>query len=114
MKLTRHRRGHAELITDARPSLDEQLAYRRRRYILTMAVRVVCLILAGVFYQIMWLALSLAVGAVILPWIAVVMANDRLPVESRRANRYAGSEERALPEANERGLPEGPGRTIDE
>ena len=68
------------LITAAEPSLDEQHAARKKRYAITMAVRAVAITLAAVTYQYaLWLALLLAVLGVVLPWIAVVMANDRPP-----------------------------------
>jgi hypothetical protein len=68
------------LITAAEPSLAEQHAARKKRYAITMAVRAVAITLAAVFYQsALWLAIILAVLGVVLPWIAVVMANDRPP-----------------------------------
>jgi hypothetical protein len=76
------------LITEAQPSLVEQQAARKRRYALTMGVRAVCLVLAAVFYQIVWLMLILAVLGTVLPWIAVVMANDGPPKKRVDAHRY--------------------------
>ena len=67
------------LITEAEPSLDDQHAARKKRYAITMAVRGVCVVLAAVFYQTVWLMLIFAVLGTVLPWIAVVMANDRPP-----------------------------------
>ena len=68
------------LITEAEPSLDEQHAARKKRYAITMGVRVVAITLAAVFYQsALWLAILLAVLGTVLPWFAVVMANDRPP-----------------------------------
>ena len=76
------------LITAAEPSLDEQHAARKKRYAITMAVRAVSLVLAAVFYQILWLALIFAVLGTVLPWIAVMMANDRPPKKKLDVNRY--------------------------
>ena len=68
------------LITEAEPSLDEQHAARKKRYAITMGVRAVAITLAAVLYQYaLWLAILLAVLGTVLPWIAVVMANDRPP-----------------------------------
>lgn len=67
------------LITEAAPSLSEQHAARKRRYAITMAVRGVCVLLAAVFYQTLWLMLLFAVLGTVLPWVAVIMANDRPP-----------------------------------
>ncbi len=76
------------LITDAEPSLVDQHAARKRRYVLTMAVRGISLVLAAVFYQTVWLMVIFAVLGTILPWIAVVMANDRPPKKRIDPNRY--------------------------
>ena len=67
------------LITEAEPSLLDQHAARKKRYAITMAVRAVAITLAAVFYQTVWLMIILAVLGTVLPWIAVVMANDRPP-----------------------------------
>ena len=85
----RSRRPEPVLITEAAPSLSEQHAARKRRYVLTMAVRAVSLVLAAVFYQILWLALIFAVLGTVLPWVAVMMANDRPPKKKLDVNRYS-------------------------
>lgn len=84
----RDRSGDPVLITEAAPSYDDELAARKRKYILTMGMRFPCLVLAGVFYQTWWLALALLVLSIPLPWIAVLMANDRPPRKSEEVNRY--------------------------
>jgi hypothetical protein len=76
-------------ITDARPSRADELRYRERRYILMMSIRALCLIGATVIVTahvpLAWLwAPALVVGALILPWLAVILANDRAPKNSRR------------------------------
>ena len=76
------------LITEAAPSLAEQHAARKKRYALTMGIRAVCLIFAAVFYQIVWLMLILAVLGTVLPWIAVIMANDGPPKKKLFAHHY--------------------------
>nr|WP_040925648.1 DUF3099 domain-containing protein [Saccharomonospora marina] len=78
----------AVLITEAAPSHDDQLAARKRKYALMMGMRFPFLILAGVFYQTWWLALALIVLSVPLPWIAVLVANDRPPRRSENVSRY--------------------------
>ncbi len=67
------------LITAAEPSYAEQYAVRRRKYAILMGARIPCLALAGVFYQTWWLALTFVVLSVPLPWMAVLIANDRGP-----------------------------------
>jgi Protein of unknown function (DUF3099) len=75
------------LITAAEPSYAEQYAIRRRKYAILMAARIPCLVLAGVFYQTWWLALTFVMLSVPLPWMAVLIANDRTPRKTERVNR---------------------------
>jgi hypothetical protein len=76
------------LITEAAPSYEEQHAARRRKYAIMMALRLPLLIGALLCYQIWWLALTLAVLSVPLPWMAVLIANDRPPRKAEKVNRY--------------------------
>ena len=92
----RSRRPEPVLITEARPSLAEQHAARKKRYALTMGIRAICLILAAVFYQIVWLMLILAFLGTVLPWIAVVMANDGPPKKRVDPHRYTHRPDREL------------------
>ena len=92
----RSRRPEPVLITEAQPSQAEQHAARKRRYALTMAVRAVSLVLAAVFYQTVWLMLIFAILGTVLPWIAVIMANDRPPKKRLKVNHYDARPERAL------------------
>ena len=84
----RQRRPEPVLITEAEPSLAEQHAARKKRYAITMAVRGVCLVLAAVFYQVVWLMALFAILGTVLPWIAVMQANDRPPKKRQPVNRY--------------------------
>ncbi|MCP2254674.1 Protein of unknown function (DUF3099) [Prauserella aidingensis] len=84
----RDRSDDPVLITEAAPSHDDELAARKRKYVLTMGMRFPCLVLAGVFYQTWWLALALLVLSIPLPWIAVLVANDRPPRKTEEVNRY--------------------------
>ncbi len=79
------------LITEAAPSYAEQYAQRRRKYAVLMGARIPCLLLALVFYEIWWLALAFIVLSVPLPWIAVLIANDRPPRKAENTNRYRRS-----------------------
>jgi hypothetical protein len=106
------------LITDARPSQDDQLRSRQVRYLVMMSIRAACLIvgaiLVGVDAPLLWLWLPIcAVGMVLIPWLAVLIANDR-PVkdEHRLASRFHRSRAVDVPP---RALPAEPPtqRTID-
>ncbi len=83
------RSGEPVLITAAEPSLDEQHAARKKRYAITMAIRAVSLVLAALTYQYsIWLMAVFAVLGTVLPWVAVVMANDGPPKKKLDVNRY--------------------------
>ena len=76
------------LITDAARSYEEELAVRKRRYKIMMGMRIPFMILAAACYQIPWLAVALLVLSIPLPWMAVLIANDRLPKKVEKTNRY--------------------------
>jgi hypothetical protein len=92
----RPRRPEPVLITEAQPSLAEQHAARKKRYAITMAIRAVCVILAATFYHVIWLMLIFAVLGTVLPWIAVIMANDGPPKKRVDPNRYTPRPDRQL------------------
>lgn len=89
-------RDEPVLITEARISPAEEHAARKKRYALTMLVRGVALVLAAVFYQTVWLMLILAFLGTVLPWVAVIMANDRPPKKKQHAHRYVAGPDRQL------------------
>ncbi len=76
------------LITDAQVSYEDELAVRKRRYKVMMGLRIPCMIAAAACYQIPWLAVTLLVISIPLPWMAVLVANDRLPRKAEKPNRY--------------------------
>lgn len=62
-------------ITDAQPSLSEDIGRRERRYLIQMGIRTICLILAVVVDAPWPIRALLVAGAVFLPYIAVIGAN---------------------------------------
>jgi DUF3099 family protein len=76
------------LITEAAPSFDDEHAARKRKYMVMMGLRFPCLILAGVFYHTWWLALLFVVLSIPLPWVAVLIANDRPPRKAEQVSRF--------------------------
>jgi bacteriorhodopsin len=60
-------------ITGAQVSLTQDQRARTRRYLISMAIRTICFI--GAILASGWLRWTLVVGAVVLPYVAVVMAN---------------------------------------
>jgi len=89
------------LITDAARSYEEEFSTRRRRYSIMMAMRVPCLVLAACFYHTPWLAATLILLSVPLPWMAVLIANDRLPIKASKFRRYRDESEAKQLEARE-------------
>jgi Protein of unknown function (DUF3099) len=86
----------AVLITAAAPSGDDQYAARKRKYITMMLMRIPCLILAGIFaQQVWWLAVIFVVISIPLPWIAVLIANDRPARKKEHVHRFRGTPDTA-------------------
>jgi hypothetical protein len=84
-------KGRPVLITAAEPSYEEQHRARVRKYLTLMAFRIPALILAALAYG-AWhngLISLLIVGASVpLPWMAVLIANDRPPRRSDEPRRF--------------------------
>lgn len=117
MKLSRHHAEEPVLITAAEPSLDEQYLARRRKYVIMMSIRVVCLVLAAAFYHIKIVMALFAVAAVALPWMAVLIANDRPAKRGLAINRFHGkapdTHQVAAPERTELPPAVGDSRVVD-
>ncbi|WP_029137873.1 DUF3099 domain-containing protein [Nakamurella lactea] len=90
-------RGHQPtLITEAELSYADQFKIRRRRYVIMMAMRVPFLIAAAATYHTPWLAITLICVSIPLPWMAVLVANDRPARKQRYVRRGTLNTERAL------------------
>lgn len=72
--MAREHKSAAVRITTAAESPAAEQAGRQRRYLMAMAVRTACF-LGAVFVGPGWLRWVLFAGAVVLPYVAVVMAN---------------------------------------
>ena len=71
-----------------RRSHTEDIAIRQRRYVMTQSLRIVCVILAVVLpVALVWKGVFM-VGAVMLPWFGVVMANAG-PTVGRRRRKHS-------------------------
>ncbi len=72
--MTRDQQGDAVRITTAASSRNDDIATRQRRYVISMSIRTLCFIGAVVVGPgvLRWV---LVAGAVLLPYVAVVMAN---------------------------------------
>ena len=71
----RRRQPTAVRITTAGTSRAEEIAGRQRRYVISMTIRTLCFIGAVVVGD-NWLRWVLIAGAVLLPYVAVVLANN--------------------------------------
>jgi hypothetical protein len=79
------------LITEAAPSYEEEYAARKRKYLTMMLLRLPCLVAAGITHDTWWLALGFVLLSIPLPWIAVLIANDRPARKAEQVNRYQRS-----------------------
>ncbi|MEV7009037.1 DUF3099 domain-containing protein [Streptosporangium sp. NPDC051022] len=62
-------------MTDAQPSLSEDIGKREKNYLIKMGIRLVCLILAFTVPAPLPVRLLLFAGAIFLPYVAVIGAN---------------------------------------
>ncbi|MEH0109875.1 DUF3099 domain-containing protein [Tersicoccus sp. MR15.9] len=93
-------------ITDAQQSHSSDMNGRMIRYATSMGIRLVCIVLAFVLDG--WLRWVMIAGAVILPWIAVVIANAGGTVDVSNSNQST------VTEPPRPALTRGPDRVEDE
>lgn len=105
--------GRPVLITRAAPAYEEQHRQRVRKYLTLMSFRIPALILAAVAYGI-WhnglISLAILVASIPLPWMAVLIANDRPPRRAEEPRRYDAQQRAALFPTAERAALERPGQ----
>lgn len=105
----RSRADEPMLITSAPESNDDEYDRRRKKYAIMMSLRAICVIAAATTYQVsIVLSLAFIVGGMVLPWCAVIIANDG-PAKKRAPKptyRPGLGTERALTSGDD-------GRTID-
>jgi hypothetical protein len=89
--------GRPVLITTAAPSYEVEHRARVRKYLTLMAFRVPALILAALAYG-AWhnglISLLIVAASVPLPWMAVLIANDRPPLRADEPRRFDQSRRR--------------------
>jgi hypothetical protein len=84
-------RPHVHVVTQARRSRSDDVSFRQRRYLLMMGIRAVCFVIAVVMFvnHLGWLVVIPAVGAIFIPYFAVVFANGgREPTSTRGFMEY--------------------------
>nr|WP_142281807.1 DUF3099 domain-containing protein [Mycobacterium kyorinense] len=89
--------GRPVLITAAAPSYEEQHRERVRKYLTLMAFRIPALVLAALAYG-AWhnglISLLILVASIPLPWMAVLIANDRPPRRADEPRRFDSTRRR--------------------
>jgi hypothetical protein len=89
--VNRTRRPDVHLVTQAKRPMSEDIAYRERRYLVMMGIRVGCFVMTIILFvsHAGWLAAIPAVGAIAIPYFAVVFANGgREPTSTRGFRPY--------------------------
>jgi hypothetical protein len=83
-------RDQAYLVTEASPGRSAEINQRQRTYLVMMGVRLVCFVLTVVLFVNHggWLTVIPAVGAIALPYFAVVVANSRRPGDTSGFQPY--------------------------
>jgi Protein of unknown function (DUF3099) len=79
------------VVTEAQRPMSQDIAYRERRYLIMMGIRLVCFVIAVVLFVngAGWLTAIPAVGAIVIPYFAVVFANGgREPAGRSRFRPY--------------------------
>ena len=79
------------MVTQARTSMTDDINYRQRRYLLMMGIRAACFVIAVVMFinHLGWLTVIPAIGAIFIPYFAVVFANGgREPNNTRGFMEY--------------------------
>ncbi len=89
--------GRPVLITRAEYSYEEQHRARVRKYLKIMSWRIPAFIAAAVAYGI-WhnglLSLAILAASIPLPWVAVLIANDRPPRRAEEPRRFPDAPQR--------------------
>jgi hypothetical protein len=79
------------VVTEARTGHSADVAYRERRYLIMMGIRTVCFITALLMFvnHLGWLTAIPIVGALVIPYFAVIFANGgREPTSNRGFRQY--------------------------
>jgi Protein of unknown function (DUF3099) len=79
------------VVTEARTGHSADIAYRERRYLIMMGIRTVCFLTALLMFvnHLGWLTAIPLVGALVIPYFAVIFANGgREPTTTRGFRQY--------------------------
>jgi hypothetical protein len=104
--------GRPVLITRAEYSFEEQHRARVRKYLTLMFWRIPAFLAAAIAYGV-WhnglISLAILAASIPLPWMAVLIANDRPPRRAEEPRRYPDAPRRTalFPHAEHRALEKG-------
>lgn len=107
----RPHRSQPYLVTEARPGLSDDINYRQRRYLIMMGIRTVCFLTALLMFvnHLGWFTAIPAVGALVIPYFAVVLANGgREPTSNRTFRQYEPNTPAIYRPPTRPGDPDGP------
>lgn len=91
--------GRPILITQAALPYEEEHRARVKKYLTIMSFRIPALIAAAVAYSVWengWVSLLIVAASIPLPWVAVLIANDRPPRRREEPRRF-DKESRRIP-----------------
>lgn len=97
---TRTGRPQVHRVTSARRSLADDVRHRQVRYAWMMGIRTVCLVLA-VLVPVTALRIVLVIGAVVLPYFAVVFANGGREPDASASSLIEHKPRKSLPKSSE-------------
>ncbi|CAJ1505876.1 DUF3099 domain-containing protein [[Mycobacterium] burgundiense] len=108
--------GRPVLITRAAIPSEEEHRQRVRKYLIMMSCRVPALLLAAWAYSVWhngWISLAIVAVSIPLPWMAVLIANDRPPRRAEEPRRYDGAARTSLSPTEEHPALDAGGRYVD-
>lgn len=75
--IPRRKAADVYTVTEAHRPLSEDIRYRQRRYLLSMGIRTVCVLVAVLIagHVPLWALMIPLAGAILLPYVSVVFAN---------------------------------------
>jgi Protein of unknown function (DUF3099) len=93
--IPRRKAADVYTVTEAHRPLSEDIRYRQRRYLISMGIRTVCLLIAVLLagHVPLWTLMVPLAGAIVLPYVSVVFANGGREPEKTHA-LSAGTPER--------------------
>ncbi|MBD2764994.1 DUF3099 domain-containing protein [Kocuria sp. cx-455] len=99
-------------ITSAAGPHTQDMSHRMKVYALQQGLRIVCIV-GVVFIDILWVRILLCIGAAVLPWVAVMMANRGADRSERTSTYYRPPQRIELPTVAEtQAKPEDPETVI--